>query len=83
MCFCVCAVAYVSFISISLRTTFLFLCNLGENRSWEKFEDSYKVMVFANGDKCWNGPDRSLKVVIIMLLHIILRLLLFNETRIS
>ncbi|KAL6275115.1 hypothetical protein ACE6H2_018716 [Prunus campanulata] len=30
--------------------------------SWEKFEDSYKVMVFANGDKCWNGPDRSLKV---------------------
>ncbi|KAM0998604.1 hypothetical protein PS1_005405 [Malus domestica] len=30
--------------------------------SWDKFEDSYKVMVFANGDKCWNGPDRSLKV---------------------
>ncbi|KAK9941464.1 hypothetical protein M0R45_018060 [Rubus argutus] len=30
--------------------------------SWDKFEDSYKVMIFANGDKCWNGPDRSLKV---------------------
>uniref|UniRef100_A0A7C8ZBC1 Glucosidase 2 subunit beta n=1 Tax=Opuntia streptacantha TaxID=393608 RepID=A0A7C8ZBC1_OPUST len=30
--------------------------------SWEKFEDSYKSMVFSNGDKCWNGPDRSLKV---------------------
>ncbi|KAL2487726.1 Glucosidase 2 subunit beta [Forsythia ovata] len=30
--------------------------------SWEKFEDSYKVMQFSNGDKCWNGPDRSLKV---------------------
>ncbi|XP_034893407.1 glucosidase 2 subunit beta isoform X3 [Populus alba] len=29
---------------------------------WEKFEDSYRVMVFSNGDKCWNGPDRSLKV---------------------
>ncbi|KAL6576659.1 hypothetical protein OROMI_010935 [Orobanche minor] len=30
--------------------------------SWEKFEDSYRVMQFLNGDKCWNGPDRSLKV---------------------
>ncbi|KAK7400705.1 hypothetical protein VNO78_11978 [Psophocarpus tetragonolobus] len=29
---------------------------------WDKFDDSYKVMVFSNGDKCWNGPDRSLKV---------------------
>ncbi|KAF7836912.1 glucosidase 2 subunit beta [Senna tora] len=29
---------------------------------WDKFEDSYRVMVFSNGDKCWNGPDRSLKV---------------------
>ncbi|XP_057417190.1 glucosidase 2 subunit beta isoform X2 [Lotus japonicus] len=29
---------------------------------WDKFEDSYKVMVFSEGDKCWNGPDRSLKV---------------------
>ncbi|PQP93762.1 hypothetical protein Pyn_09972 [Prunus yedoensis var. nudiflora] len=42
----------------------LFFFHLREacQRSWEKFEDSYKVMVFANGDKCWNGPDRSLKV---------------------
>ncbi|KAG6401260.1 hypothetical protein SASPL_138111 [Salvia splendens] len=30
--------------------------------SWEKFEESYRVMQFMNGDKCWNGPDRSLKV---------------------
>ncbi|GAB4856142.1 hypothetical protein Ancab_024782 [Ancistrocladus abbreviatus] len=29
---------------------------------WEKFEESYKVMLFSNGDRCWNGPDRSLKV---------------------
>lgn len=29
---------------------------------WEKFEESYRVMHFSNGDKCWNGPDRSLKV---------------------
>lgn len=29
---------------------------------WEKFEESYRVMVFSHGDKCWNGPDRSLKV---------------------
>ncbi|XP_026413208.1 glucosidase 2 subunit beta-like [Papaver somniferum] len=29
---------------------------------WEKFEDSYRTMLFSNGDKCWNGPDRSLKV---------------------
>ncbi|GLT39395.1 hypothetical protein SLA2020_135880 [Shorea laevis] len=32
---------------------------LGE---WEKFEDSYRVLLFSIGDKCWNGPDRSLKV---------------------
>lgn len=29
---------------------------------WDKFEDSYRVMLFSNGEKCWNGPDRSLKV---------------------
>ncbi|XP_059430441.1 glucosidase 2 subunit beta [Corylus avellana] len=29
---------------------------------WNKFEDAYRVMIFSNGDKCWNGPDRSLKV---------------------
>ncbi|KAI3688345.1 hypothetical protein L1987_82057 [Smallanthus sonchifolius] len=28
---------------------------------WEKFEESYNVMLFSNGDNCWNGPDRSLK----------------------
>ncbi|KAH9740454.1 glucosidase 2 subunit beta [Citrus sinensis] len=31
-------------------------------RSWDKFEDSYHIMLFSNGDKCWNGPDRSMKV---------------------
>ncbi|KAL5228913.1 hypothetical protein ABZP36_017178 [Zizania latifolia] len=29
---------------------------------WDKFEESYGAMEFSNGDKCWNGPDRSLKV---------------------
>ncbi|KAK4482916.1 hypothetical protein RD792_010089 [Penstemon davidsonii] len=33
-----------------------------QNKSWEKFEDSYRTMQFLNGEKCWNGPDRSLKV---------------------
>ncbi|CAK9158979.1 unnamed protein product [Ilex paraguariensis] len=30
--------------------------------NWDKFDDSYRIMQFSNGDKCWNGPDRSLKV---------------------
>ncbi|XP_010032841.2 LOW QUALITY PROTEIN: glucosidase 2 subunit beta [Eucalyptus grandis] len=29
---------------------------------WDKFDDSYRVMVFSAGDNCWNGPDRSMKV---------------------
>ncbi|RXH83810.1 hypothetical protein DVH24_009245 [Malus domestica] len=48
-----------------LVSRLLALPSIGKSfwkRSWDKFEDSYKVMVFANGDKCWNGPDRSLKV---------------------
>ncbi|ESQ42795.1 hypothetical protein EUTSA_v10012928mg [Eutrema salsugineum] len=32
---------------------------LGE---WEKFENSYQFMTYTNGDKCWNGPDRTLKI---------------------
>ncbi|KAJ9179931.1 hypothetical protein P3X46_008242 [Hevea brasiliensis] len=32
---------------------------LGE---WEKFENSYHIMLFSNGQGCWNGPNRSLKV---------------------
>ncbi|XP_078437640.1 calmodulin-binding protein [Wolffia australiana] len=30
--------------------------------SWDKFEDSYRLMIFSHGEKCWNGPDRTLKV---------------------
>lgn len=30
--------------------------------NWDKFEDAYKAILFSSGDKCWNGPDRSLKV---------------------
>ncbi|XP_062196511.1 glucosidase 2 subunit beta-like [Phragmites australis] len=33
--------------------------NLGR---WDKFEETYRVMRFSNGDRCWNGPDRSLKI---------------------
>ncbi|KAL2557108.1 Glucosidase 2 subunit beta [Forsythia ovata] len=33
--------------------------------SWEKFEESYGIMLFSNGDHCWNGPNRSLKVKLI------------------
>ncbi|KAI6670753.1 hypothetical protein NL676_005638 [Syzygium grande] len=29
---------------------------------WDKFDNSYRVMIFSSGDKCWNGPDRSMKV---------------------
>ncbi|XP_071698186.1 glucosidase 2 subunit beta-like [Rutidosis leptorrhynchoides] len=30
--------------------------------NWGKFEESYSVMLFSDGDNCWNGPARSLKV---------------------
>jgi len=36
--------------------------NFSAIRRWDKFEESYRVMQFSNGDRCWNGPDRSLKV---------------------
>ncbi|KAH7299731.1 hypothetical protein KP509_24G026500 [Ceratopteris richardii] len=29
---------------------------------WDGFKDDYKYMHFARGDRCWNGPDRSLRV---------------------
>lgn len=35
---------------------------LAFTRRWDKFEESYRIMHFSNGDRCWNGPDRSLKV---------------------
>ena len=30
--------------------------------NWEGFKENYTVMMFSGGDRCWNGPDRSLKV---------------------
>ncbi|KAM0953888.1 putative mannose-6-phosphate receptor binding domain superfamily, glucosidase II beta subunit [Dioscorea sansibarensis] len=30
--------------------------------NWDKFEDAYRIMQFSSGARCWNGPDRSLKV---------------------
>ncbi|KAJ9541468.1 hypothetical protein OSB04_027974 [Centaurea solstitialis] len=30
--------------------------------NWDKFEESYRIMLFTSGDKCWNGPYRSLTV---------------------
>lgn len=30
--------------------------------NWDGFRDDYKVMQFVRGDRCWNGPDRSVKV---------------------
>ncbi|MCO5566408.1 hypothetical protein L7F22_020085 [Adiantum nelumboides] len=30
--------------------------------NWDGFKDDYKSMHFVRGDRCWNGPDRSLKV---------------------
>jgi len=30
--------------------------------NWEGFKDNYSVLMFSHGDRCWNGPDRSLRV---------------------
>ncbi|RZC79110.1 hypothetical protein C5167_003333 [Papaver somniferum] len=49
---------------------------------WEKFEDSYRTMLFSNGDKCWNGPDRSLKAQVQLPGYLILKIhLQSGETR--
>ncbi|KAL3683489.1 hypothetical protein R1sor_001511 [Riccia sorocarpa] len=29
---------------------------------WQGFKDDYKSMVYEHGDRCWNGPERSLRV---------------------
>lgn len=52
----------------SAHMVFAYSIFLLVHRQWDKFEDSYRLMMFSNGDKCWNGPDRSLKVVIAMLI---------------
>ena len=31
-------------------------------RNWDGFKDNYTAMMFSGGDRCWNGPDRSLRV---------------------
>lgn len=35
----------------------MFCCS-----NWDGFKDNYTVMMFSSGDRCWNGPDRSLRV---------------------
>ena len=62
-----------------LVSYFIFSIFLFVNRRWDKFEDSYRVMIFSNGDKCWNGPDRSLKVLTAVLISRVM--LLFSLTR--
>jgi hypothetical protein len=49
-------------------TSLYMKCFFSAIRRWDKFEESYRVMQFSNGDRCWNGPDRSLKVCISSLL---------------
>jgi hypothetical protein len=62
-----------------LVSYFIFSIFLFVNRRWDKFEDSYRVMIFSNGDKCWNGPDRSLKVLAAVLISRVM--LRFSLTR--
>ena len=30
--------------------------------TWQGFEDGYNTMVFKNGQGCWSGPNRSIRV---------------------
>ena len=30
--------------------------------SWKGFQNDYRALVFQNGQGCWNGPSRSLRV---------------------
>eukprot|EP01120_Amphizonella_sp_Union-15-10_P009604 TRINITY_DN367_c0_g2_i1.p1 TRINITY_DN367_c0_g2~~TRINITY_DN367_c0_g2_i1.p1 ORF type:complete len:465 (-),score=138.71 TRINITY_DN367_c0_g2_i1:70-1464(-) len=32
--------------------------------NWDKWENDYTVMVYSNGQRCWGGPDRSIRVEI-------------------
>jgi len=34
--------------------------NLG---TWGSWENNYETMFYNNGEKCWNGPERSAKIV--------------------
>lgn len=56
----------IKFLYFSYSLFYLFFSLLGglSARRWDKFEDLYRMMVFSNGDKCWNGPDRSMKVLL-------------------
>lgn len=31
---------------------------------WARWEDDHKTMIFENGQSCWNGPRRSMKVTV-------------------
>ncbi|KAG8471641.1 hypothetical protein CXB51_036303 [Gossypium anomalum] len=54
--------------SVSVQTSFsrgglhINQFGVGVLQNWDKFEESYRMMVFSNGENCWNGPDRSMKV---------------------
>jgi len=32
--------------------------------NWDSFQDNYSAMMFSHGDRCWNGPDRSLRITL-------------------
>ena len=34
----------------------------GSLGSFSRFEDEYRAMVFENGQHCWSGPNRSIRV---------------------
>lgn len=51
------------YTSLSLYSvSILCLFGMSFSRRWQGFKDDYTNMVFEQGDKCWNGPERSLRV---------------------